>query len=140
MRRYAGAALGLAIALAVASGCGGGSGPPAPPARHDISDGELQAMLSDGAPLVVLDVRTAGDYESGHIPGSVNIPVADLPDRIPQLDQHTRTVCVCWSGARSRTAADLLVTNGFTGVYNLEDGLSTWDGAWESGCPVCSSA
>ncbi|MEA3401341.1 MAG: rhodanese-like domain-containing protein [Armatimonadota bacterium] len=138
MRRYALAAVGLAMAVALASGCGGGSGTPAQPVRQDISDTELQAMMADGEPLVILDVRTPSEYESGHIPGSLNIPLAELADRICELDPNVRTACVCSGGVRSSSAADLLVASGFKHVYNLEDGLKSWDGPWQPGCPTCS--
>ena len=96
-----------------------------PPVRTDITATQLQAMMNDGQALVILDVRTVQEYQEKHIPGSINIPVGELEQRMGELNPNARTVCVCRSGVRSAMAADMLVGAGFTRVYNLEEGLLT---------------
>ncbi len=106
-------------------GCSGSDGL-APPVRHDVSAAELRAMMADGSPLVDLDVRTTAEYDAGHIPGSLNIPLGDLAGRCAELNATTRTACVCSAGARSTQAAQILLDNGFVSVYNLQGGLLGW--------------
>lgn len=112
------------------AGCSSGSGPVAP-TRQDITASQLESMMSDGQPLVIVDVRTAGEYEDGRIPGSVNIPLSELPTRLDELAKDVRTVCVCSGGLRSASGAQVLLEGGFTRVYNLLGGLQNWHGAWE---------
>ena len=117
----------VAAAVSIIAGCSGSSSAP-PPTRQDVSSEELQAMIEDGQPLVVLDVRDAGQYDGNHIPDSINIPLLGLEAHLGELDPAVRTVCICQSGVRSRQAAQTVLANGFTRVYNLEGGLLTWDG------------
>jgi rhodanese-related sulfurtransferase len=81
--------------------------------------------------LVILDVRTKSEYDSGHIYGAILIPVADLPTRIGELLSHLSDpmIVYCGSGKRSTTACGILVSNGFTNVYNMTGGLSAWKSA-----------
>ena len=73
---------------------------------------------------VVIDVRTADEYNTGHIDGSINIPV----DNISSLDYEKDTLIIvyCASGMRSSNAADTLVDLGYTKVHNLDGGLINW--------------
>ncbi len=107
------------IGALLITGCGGSGVLDPGPVRQDVSSAELEAMMSDGQPLVILDVRTAGEYQAGHIPGSVNIPVAELARRLSELDAHLRTVCVCTRGVRSVQGAQVLLDGGFTHVYKV---------------------
>jgi rhodanese-related sulfurtransferase len=139
------AALVTAIVGLLVGGCSGTSSfspPPAVEAQVSNIDGpELQAMMEDGRPLVILEVRSAAEYEDGHITGATNVPLTNPTDAfeaaVAQLDRRTRTVCVCAGGFRSAQAADLLIEAGFTAVYNLEGGLRGWDGPWTPECPDC---
>lgn len=73
---------------------------------------------------VVIDVRTADEYSTGHIDGSINIPV----DNISSVDYDKDTVIIvyCASGMRSANAAETLINAGYTNVYNLDGGLINW--------------
>ncbi|RMG23466.1 MAG: MBL fold metallo-hydrolase [Armatimonadetes bacterium] len=71
---------------------------------------------------VILDVRTPLEYEAGHLPGAVNIPLGRLPDRIGELDPSKRTLVYCQSGGRSAIATSLLLQHGFRSVINLDGG------------------
>lgn len=70
-----------------------------------------------------IDVRQPDEVASGTLPGTVNIPLPQLADRIGELDPHIRTVLLCRSGARSASAAEFLVAAGFSDVVNLEGGI-----------------
>jgi rhodanese-related sulfurtransferase len=120
-----------AVLIAGCSGGGGDGSGTLTPQVESITAAQLEAMMNDGQALVILDVRTAGEFTAGHLPGAVNIPLADLSGRLGELEQDDRIVCVCGVGSRSAQAANTLVLNGFTGVHNLSGGLATWTGALE---------
>ncbi len=74
-------------------------------------------LVKDGA--IILDVRTKGEYGSGHIRGSVNIPVEQLHKNINKLKDKKRPIITCCeSGMRSASAKGILTSNGFTNVHN----------------------
>lgn len=78
----------------------------------------VHRAVETGAPLV--DVRTAGEFIAGHIEGARNIPLAELPDRLLELQPHGRPVVVyCQSGLRSARAARILRKAGFAQVLDL---------------------
>ncbi|GAB2819530.1 rhodanese-like domain-containing protein [Ferruginibacter profundus] len=74
-------------------------------------------LVKEGA--VILDVRSKGEFESGHIKGSLNIPVDQLLSNLSKLkDKEQPIITCCASGMRSASAKSLLITNGFTKVFN----------------------
>ncbi|MBK8955028.1 MAG: rhodanese-like domain-containing protein [Saprospiraceae bacterium] len=73
-------------------------------------------LMNHGA--IVLDVRTQNEFESGHIPGSINIPVQILESQLKKLDKNKTIITCCASGMRSATARQLLLQHGFHHVYN----------------------
>jgi phage shock protein E len=67
----------------------------------------------------IIDVRTPGEYEDGHYPGAVNIPLNELPQRLEELEEMKKPiVAYCRSGARSSVAVSILKQNGLNEVYN----------------------
>lgn len=85
---------------------------------------DLQKSQPD---LVLLDVRTPGEYASGHIPTSKLLPVSELPRRQQDLPQDLdQTIVVyCQSGGRSSQAANYLSQLGYSKVYDL-GGIMGW--------------
>ena len=78
----------------------------------------MQEAVADGG--LLLDVRTPGEFSGNHLDGAVNIPVADLERRLPELGEKDRPVVVyCESGGRSRAAARMLLDRGFETVHDL---------------------
>ena len=77
---------------------------------------DLQEVISKGA--VILDVRTKGEYQSGHLRNSINIPVDNLPQNLKKLKKDKPIITCCASGARSASARRFLKSNGFEEVYN----------------------
>jgi len=74
-------------------------------------------LVKEGA--IVLDVRTKGEYGSGHIRGSVNIPVDQLNKNLQKFKDKKRTIITCCeSGMRSASAKGILKSNGFINVHN----------------------
>jgi rhodanese-related sulfurtransferase len=83
------------------------------------------AVGSDGQ---LIDVREPDEVAAGTLPGAVNIPLGELPDRIHELDPARTVVLLCRSGGRSTRAAELLTASGFHQVVNLEGGMLAYEG------------
>ena len=88
---------------------------------------QLAARLNSGdaAPLVI-DVRQLGEFEGGHIPGSLHLAGGSLPDRLDELPRDRPIATVCASGYRASVAASLLRSAGFRDVSWVADGLPSW--------------
>ncbi len=92
-----------------------------------LSTAQLQAMLSqDGKSVFLLDVRTSGEWARGRIPGSVHIPMDEIPRRLQEIPRDKKIVAVCASGARSEAVARYLDQQGFPWVANYRDGVFGW--------------
>lgn len=81
---------------------------------------EIGALPRDGS-VTLLDTRTAGEFESGHVDGFANIPVDELRDRIGELPAGKPVYVVCQSGLRSYLACRVLSQHGFD-CYNFSGG------------------
>lgn len=112
--------------LLLLTGCGAG-GASEEKGYQQISQEEAKEMM-DSQEVLILDVREQDEYDSGHIPGAVLLPVGSITEEsaaevIPEKDA---TVLVyCRSGNRSKTAAKALAELGYTGIYEF-GGISTW--------------
>ena len=96
-------------------------------AVKQINAKELKNMLDSNKSIVMVDVRTPGEYEyDGHIAGSRLIPLSVLNARINEIPKDKTVVCVCRSGNRSYTACEILASQGFTDVINLSGGMFGW--------------
>lgn len=71
-----------------------------------------------------LDVRVKSEFNEGHLPNAIDIPLFELRQRYPELDPDTHYICYCSTGRRSSAGAFLLVQNGFRASV-LKDGLNT---------------
>ncbi|NDJ61058.1 MAG: rhodanese-like domain-containing protein [Chloroflexi bacterium] len=88
--------------------------------------GYRSQFVESQADHVLVDVRTPGEYRDGHVPGAVNIPLEKLGARLSEVPQDKPVVLVCASGNRSASAAEQLVTAGYSEVYNLKGGTMRW--------------
>jgi hydroxyacylglutathione hydrolase len=88
--------------------------------------GERASEIPD---LRVVDVRNPGEVAAGMIPGAINIPVGQLPDRLGELDATRPTVVYCAGGYRSSVAASLLRHRGFVDVSDILGGYTAWEEA-----------
>ncbi|HWI48895.1 MAG TPA: sulfurtransferase TusA family protein [Rummeliibacillus sp.] len=77
---------------------------------------------------LILDVREATEYAFGHIEGALSIPMGELDARIDELDRSKEIYVICRTGNRSDLAATKLVKAGFTNVYNVLPGMTSWKG------------
>jgi rhodanese-related sulfurtransferase len=71
-------------------------------------------------------VRSSTEFGEGHIPGAVNVPLAQLTSRLPELHERQPIVTYCQSGARSTVAASVLRAAGLLDVSNAEGGFDEW--------------
>jgi adenylyltransferase/sulfurtransferase len=92
----------------------------------DITPIELQARLAAPEPPVVLDVREPWELEVAQLPGTLNIPMNELPPRLSELDSNRELVVMCRSGGRSMQVAQFLDRQGFRSVANLKGGILAW--------------
>jgi rhodanese-related sulfurtransferase len=94
-----------------------------------VTPGALRkALHAERRDLIVLDVRTEGEYRAGHIPGAKHLPLDRLAPGLPLLEpmKGSDVVCVCASGKRSALAAMRLRRAGFPTVFNLWGGMLLW--------------
>ena len=91
--------------------------------------------------LVIIDIRLAGLYDSGHLENAINIPAQELESNINQLLQYNETeiIVYCQFGATSPAAAETLESHGFTKVYTIIGGFDAWESAGLSVVPELSS-
>ncbi len=77
---------------------------------------DFKALLQSGAQIV--DVRTKGEYQSGHIKGSINIPLDSLSNNVAKIKKDKPVITCCASGMRSSSAKAYLKGKGFVDVHN----------------------
>ncbi|KPJ76846.1 MAG: sulfurtransferase [Deltaproteobacteria bacterium SG8_13] len=83
-------------------------------------------VKTPGDAFTLLDVRQPAEYESEHLPGAKLIPLADLGQRLGEIDAGKPAVVYCAIGGRSRIAAQMLAAKGFKEVINLSGGIKAW--------------
>jgi rhodanese-related sulfurtransferase len=86
----------------------------------------LRAELAGPAPPLVVDVRTAREFERGTIPGALLVDQDDAPKLLAELDRARRIAVICEGGWRSSQLASLLRRNDFPDVVNVIDGMAGW--------------
>ncbi len=98
-----------------------------PEVRH-ISAEDLRSRLDSGPNSpIVLDVRTAEEYEVSHLKGAIRIdPDGDLPDFLDTVDHEASVVAYCSVGYRSSRLVERLRKEGFTDAKNLEGSIFEW--------------
>ena len=97
-------------------------------AKRDIQTELSRFHQTPGA--LLLDVRSPEEYAQGHIPGSVNLPLAVIHTARELAGYETPLFVYCLSGGRSRAAASALASMGFTGVVDM-GGMAAYRGAVE---------
>ncbi len=92
-------------------------------AVDEIDVEELERLHAGGAP--VIDVRQPDEYEEGHVPGAVLIPLAEVPDRVAEIPADGTALIICRSGGRSLKAAEFLAGQGIV-TTNVAGGTLAW--------------
>jgi hydroxyacylglutathione hydrolase len=88
---------------------------------------EADARRASGE-VEIVDVRNGSEWGAGHIPGSRNLPLGRLAERLDELPRDRPLVVHCQSGARAGVAASLLKARGFTDVRHLAGDWAGWSG------------
>ncbi len=78
------------------------------------------------APPLLLDVREHWEYALCALPGSVHVPMREIPARLAEFDPSQPIVCICHHGVRSQQVAMFLEHRGFGSVFNLHGGVDSW--------------
>ena len=97
--------------------------PAAQPGESDVV--ALQAKLGQ---VPVVDVRTDAEFQSGHVPGAIHIPLDQLETRLAELEPYRAgdLYLICEVGGRSARAASLLADRGFQRPINVVGGTRAW--------------
>ncbi|UCF40952.1 MAG: rhodanese-like domain-containing protein [Gemmatimonadota bacterium] len=113
-------ACGPLAALLLASACAD--------AKDVISQEALLAQMQNGEDPVILDVRSAREYQQGHVPGAVNLPYQQIGQRLAELEQvkDREVIVYCEVGRRARIARSTLQQAGFTNVRHLAGDMAGW--------------
>ncbi len=96
----------------------------------EITADEANSFVESGAYL--LDVREDDEWEAGHAPSAVHIPMGLVAERLAEIPTDRAVVCVCRLGGRSGSVATALLEAGID-VHNLDGGMTAWEIA---GLPV----
>lgn len=91
----------------------------------------VRALLEQGAPFTLIDVREESEWDVGHIPGAIHLGKGvierDIEARYPDPAAHL--VLYCGGGYRSALAADALQRMGYTAVWSMDGGWKGWRAA-----------
>lgn len=95
----------------------------------DLYAADFEKELKNTPDAVILDVRTKGEFQSGKIPGAINLDLMspDFQSRIAALDKNKTYFVYCRSGNRSGSACNVMAAKGLR-AYNLADGIIGWRG------------
>ena len=94
----------------------------------DITPTELKQRQQAGETPTIIDVRETWENEESRIPGSQNIPLGTLPDKLDDLEElrNEEVIVHCKGGGRSASAKAFLTQQGFTNVRNLLGGMQAY--------------
>lgn len=97
------------------------------PATDTIDSNQLRRLRAEDPDIRILDVRTGGEYETVHIPGSYNVPLDTLGEHVRDLASVDHpVVLVCQSGGRATQAHEKLAAAGKKTLHILEGGMTAW--------------
>ena len=119
----------LIMIFALLAACSLESGVPA------ISQQKLLDTINGGGDILILDVRTAGEYAEGFIPGAKHLDHREVNARLHEISEHKQrpVVVYCLSGIRAAMVESILMENGFDRVFHLQGDWSAWK---ESSLPI----
>jgi rhodanese-related sulfurtransferase len=93
----------------------------------EISPQEFLKRRAEGGDMTLLDVREDWETQVAPVPAAlIHIPMAQIADRVNELDPQKETVVICRSGGRSLEVARFLEAQGFASVFNLSGGILAW--------------
>ena len=92
----------------------------------DVTVEEAKSLIESDSSLIILDVRTREEYDSGHIEGTILIPVSELEDRLDEISKEEELLIYCRTGNRSSNSVNILKANGYTKIFHMNDGIIAW--------------
>lgn len=94
----------------------------------DITTQEASALIEENPDLIIIDVRTRAEFDSGHIENAINIDrnFETFRDELDNLDKDKTYLVYCAMGVRSANARDIMKELGFMEAYNMLDGINQW--------------
>ncbi len=120
-------------AIVSVSGAGGGGGG----LTNVDANGVLKAQ---GEGVRVIDVRSQGEYDAGHVPGAENVPIDQFAAASAGWDKSAPLLVYCATGARSSEAVNVLQSAGFKTVYHFDAGLQAWTGSLDTASAASGGA
>lgn len=93
-----------------------------------ISADEARRLLEQNPDVLLIDVRQPDEYEKGHIPGAILIPLPELPNKFGELRSDKTIITYCRLGRRSLAAAQLIAGEKDVEVFSIDGGIMAWDG------------
>lgn len=102
-------------------------------AEGGISPAEAAKLIKETKDLQLIDVRTPGEYEAGHLDKAKLVPLQELESRVGEIDKNKPILLYCRSGNRSGTALKVLLGKGYSQAKHMEGGINAWQAA---GLPV----
>jgi len=104
------------------------------PDYQEISIDDYRQRFADGGEdYMLVDVRMDDEFEDGHLPGAINIPLPEIQSRLDEIPTDKPIVMVCRTGNRSDVSSMILSKAGYPEVYNLLGGTKDWA---ERGFPI----
>ncbi len=88
----------------------------------------LELLGAEDSPYVLVDVRTKSEFEADHSPLAMHIPVDEIPHRYQEIGQTGEIIFVGQMGGRSAAAGEFMTSIGGYEIYNVEGGMSSWEG------------
>jgi len=121
-------AIGLLIAFAGCAQTGKQDSKTKNAEYRKISAAEAKKMLDENPNATLLDVRTEAEFKEKHIPRALLLPLNEVENKAATVlpDKNALILVYCRSGRRSNTAANLLISMGYTNVYDMEGGIIAW--------------
>ncbi|MDD2447356.1 MAG: rhodanese-like domain-containing protein [Tissierellia bacterium] len=94
----------------------------------DLTIDEAKELITNQDNLLILDVRSKEEFDSGHIEGAVLIPLDELENRLDEIEDYKDDpiLVYCRSGNRSSKAVRILLNNEFTEIYHMNQGYMNW--------------
>ncbi len=92
----------------------------------NVTAPELARRLQAERDLVVLDVREPFEWDEGHVPGALHIPMQQVPERLAEIPRDRTVALICRGGPRSSLVGSVLLQHGFTRLTNVWGGMTGW--------------
>ena len=89
---------------------------------------EFQSEVENHSDKLLIDVREPFEFKGGNIPGSSNIPLSQFRGRLGEIPKDKSIFLYCKSGMRSKSAAQILIKNGYVKLAHLQGGIGAWSG------------